>query len=104
MSNRTERGSAGSVMTPGRPLRKFDPALPRSVLLILLCSVTVCAQTVTKVDPPSWWANHTINPVRLLVRGTNLRGARVSSSNPALRASNVLVNERGTYLFTDVHI
>ena len=38
------------------------------------------------------------------MRGTNLHGARVSSSNPALRASNVSVNERGTYLFTDVHI
>ena len=34
------------------------------------------APSVTKVDPPSWWANHTINPVRLLVRGVNLTGAR----------------------------
>ena len=60
--------------------------------------------TVTKVDPPSWWANHTINPVRLLVHGTNLRGAQVSSSNPGLTVSRVSVNERGTYLFVDVAI
>ena len=58
--------------------------------------------TVTKVDPPSWWAKHTINPVRLLVRGTKLRGAHVTAMNPELRASVVSVNESGTYLFVDV--
>ena len=38
------------------------------------------------------------------MRGTNLRGARVSSANPALRASNISVNDKGTYLFLDVDI
>ena len=28
-----------------------------------------------RVEPPNWWANHTINPVRVLVRGTHLAGA-----------------------------
>ncbi|HEY0763390.1 MAG TPA: alpha-amylase family glycosyl hydrolase [Pyrinomonadaceae bacterium] len=62
------------------------------------------AQTpsVTKVDPPSWWSNHTINPVRLLVRGKNLSGARVSS--PVFRTANVRINGQGTYLFVDVDI
>lgn len=90
-----------------RPLhRKQQTGLVVFCVLLsaILSSGSAAAQTVTKVDPPSWWANHTINPVRLLVRGTNLRGARVRSSSPALRASNVFVNERGTYLFTDVHI
>jgi neopullulanase len=80
--------------------------------LCLLCffvavsSSLTNAQTpaVTKVDPPSWWANHTINPVRLLVRGAGLRGARIRSLNPKLRASEVSVNERGTYLFVDIEI
>jgi len=75
--------------------------------VILLCPILTFAQAppaVSKIDPPSWWSNHTINPVRLLVRGTNLRGARVDSTNPALRASRVLVNQQGTYLFTDVDI
>ena len=62
------------------------------------------APVVLKVDPPSWWASHTINPVRLLVRGNHLSGARVSSSNPALRPSRVSVNNRGTYLFLDLEI
>ena len=80
--------------------------------LCLLCFFAIgfwsptYAQTpsVTKVDPPSWWANHTINPVRLLVHGAHLNGARVNSADPALRVSNVSVNERGTYLFADVNI
>ncbi|HEV8428043.1 MAG TPA: alpha-amylase family glycosyl hydrolase [Pyrinomonadaceae bacterium] len=76
--------------------------------LVLLCSVSSRAfaqnPLVTKVDPPSWWANHTINPVRLLVRGANLRGARVRALNPELRISGISVNDRGTYLFADVEI
>jgi hypothetical protein len=71
-----------------------------------LCVFVAHAQTpsVTKVDPPSWWARHTINPVRLLVRGTNLRGAHIRSLNPELRASEAKVNESGTYLFVDLEI
>jgi glycosidase len=38
------------------------------------------------------------------VRGQNLVGARVSSSDSALRVSKISVNEKGTYLFADVEI
>ena len=74
------------------------------LFLVFAFVSSVSAQTVTKVDPPSWWANLTTNPVRLLVRGTNLNGATVSSSNAALRVSKVSVNEKGTYLFADLDI
>jgi len=82
------------------------PKVALALGVICFLSVSAFAQTpaVTKVDPPSWWANHTINPVRLLIWGKNLEGARVTSSNPALRASRVLVNERGSYLFVDVDV
>ena len=59
---------------------------------------------VTKVEPPFWWAGHTINPVRLLVRGRNLAGAKVRSLNPATRVSGVFVNRNSTYLFVNVSI
>src|SRR6185369_16904924 len=77
-----------------------------SILCLLCLFVATYAQSpsVTKVDPPSWWAKHTISPVRLLVRGANLRGARVRPLNPEMRASEASVNERGTYLFVDVEI
>ncbi|HJP93116.1 MAG TPA: alpha-amylase family glycosyl hydrolase [Pyrinomonadaceae bacterium] len=91
-------------MTATKKHKGFSPSF-LCFFVAGFCALTY-AQTpsVTKVDPPSWWANHTINPVRLLVHGANLHGARVSSADPALRVSNVSVNERGTYLFADVNV
>ena len=73
-------------------------------LLLAASSATVFAQapSVTKIDPPSWWANHTINPVRLLIRGTNLSGARIKSLSPGLRLANLRQNSN--YIFADLHI
>ncbi|CAN5574792.1 glycoside hydrolase family 13 protein [soil metagenome] len=59
---------------------------------------------IVKVEPPNWWANHTINPVRLLVRGENLKNANVVSKDNSLKISNIKVNSRGDYLFFDVAI
>jgi len=75
--------------------------------LLALCCLSASAQsppTIAKVEPPSWWAGHTINPVRLLVRGFNLHGARITSTRPQVTASAVVVNPRGTHLFVSVRI
>ncbi len=74
------------------------------VWLFLPLAAMAQSPIVSKVEPPSWWAGHTINPVRLLVRGANLRGARVASADKTLSANNVRVNDKGTYLFVDVKI
>lgn len=37
---------------------------------------------IVKVDPPSWWVGHSINPVRLLIHGSNLHRARVQPLDP----------------------
>src|SRR2546425_8071941 len=60
--------------------------------------------SISKVEPPSWWAGHSINPVRLLVRGRNLSGARVKASAPQVLASDVRINRQGTYLFVSVNV
>lgn len=60
------------------------------------------APTVTKVEPPNWWANSSVNPVRVLVRGSNLGGASFECGR--LTCGNVRVNERGSYAFVDVTI
>jgi glycosidase len=83
--------------------------LARAALLITLVlgSVSFCvAQTpeVLKVEPPNWWAGHSINPVRLLIRGRNLTGARVMTDGAGLKIGSVRVNASGTYLFVDVSI
>src|SRR5215510_10479238 len=90
--------------------RRFQPGLSTIVALSFLSAVvaTATAQTtapfVTKVDPPSWWANHSLNPVRLLVRGRNLANARVVSAKPGFQIADVRVNTAGTYLFVNVSI
>lgn len=81
------------------------PSVLFRTFLLTLCLFPVCfAQpTVTKIDPPSWWRQSSMNPVRLLVRGTNLQGARVQALGPGLRVvSPPRINVPGTYLFVDV--
>jgi glycosidase len=62
------------------------------------------APSVLKVEPPSWWAGHSINPVRLLVRGANLDGAHVTTTRAGTSVSAVAINSAGTYLFVSVQI
>ena len=81
------------------------------LVLLVACSVGTPpagaqdAPTVTKVEPPSGWTGSTLDPVRLLVRGTHLHGARVEApEGSGLEVGLVRVNARGTYLFVDVGI
>jgi neopullulanase len=71
--------------------------------LVFAIQIALANPVVTKVEPPNWWADYSINPVRLLIRGSGLAGAAVTTA-PGLRASGVRVNAAGTYLFVDVTI
>ena len=64
----------------------------------------LAAPSVSKVDPPSWWAGSSINPIRLLIRGRNLTGAIIKSPSTDLRFSNLRINANATYMFADLHI
>ncbi len=58
---------------------------------------------ISRIEPPNWWANHSHNPVRLLITGTNLTNATITS--PAgLSLSNLSVNTAGTHAFCDAFI
>jgi glycosidase len=60
---------------------------------------------VEKIEPPSWWAGHTINPVRLLVRGRKLDQAKVNAETGApLEVLGQTVNASGTYMFVNLRI
>lgn len=80
----------------------------RLVLILIVCffAVSVNAQPprVEKVEPPNWWIGHSINPVRLLVRGQNLTGATLKTIRPGVKVSNIRINSRGDYLFADLAI
>jgi glycosidase len=81
------------------------PALHATVFLLAFAlSAAAAPPEVTKVEPPSWWPGHSIDPVRLLVRGRNLAGAEVTTAGPGLETGPVTVNARGSYLFVDVSI
>lgn len=62
------------------------------------------APVVSKVEPPNWWANHTINPVRVLIRGEHLAGARVECPKSTVVCGATTVNANGTYAFVNVTI
>ena len=78
------------------------------LLFAAYCSLVAAyaqAPAVEKIDPPSWWANMTINPVRVLVRGKNLSGANVvAPPGSNLKAYNFRASDNGNYLFFDVEI
>lgn len=71
----------------------------------LLLTVNAQTPTVEKIEPPNWWANMTINVVRVMVRGTNLNGANViAPQKSGLKVYNFRASENGHYLFFDVEI
>ncbi|HZE71743.1 MAG TPA: alpha-amylase family glycosyl hydrolase [Pyrinomonadaceae bacterium] len=78
------------------------------VIWLVACAGGLFAQggppMVTKIEPPSWWAGHSINPVRLLLRGKNLAGAGIRPTRAETQTADVLVNREGTYAFVSVRI
>ncbi len=78
----------------------------RFCVLIFACTLITLAQapSVEKIDPPNWWVQSTINPVRVLMRGKNLTGAKIEANNPGITASNFKTSANGKYLFADIKI
>jgi glycosidase len=69
-----------------------------------ISSAAAQAPAVLKVEPPNWWVGHSMNPVRVLIRGKSFAGARVEASGAGLVARNTKINAAGTYIFVDVLI
>ncbi|HXI91295.1 MAG TPA: alpha-amylase family glycosyl hydrolase [Blastocatellia bacterium] len=88
----------------------LDSRMVRAALLIifLLTAPTLCRgqskPEVFKVEPPNWWAHHSINPVRVMIRGRNLTGARLEAVGPGIKTGPTRINALGTYVFVDVLI
>jgi neopullulanase len=80
---------------------RLRPSPP--LLAALAVQIALANPTVTKVEPPNWWAGYSINPVRLLIRGSGLTRATVTAA-AGMSATDIRVNAAGTYLFVDVTI
>jgi neopullulanase len=75
-----------------------------SLFCVHLClTLTAVGQVpeILKVDPPSWWMKSSVNPVRLMIRGRNLQGARVRIEG---MIGAPRINDRGTYIFVDISV
>src|SRR5262245_9836429 len=87
--------------------RKISLLVAAAVVALLLAhgeSLAAAAPEISKVEPPNWWPGHSINPVRLLMRGRNRTGATVKTSGQGISIGLTRVNAAGTYLFVDVLI
>jgi glycosidase len=69
------------------------------LLEAVLVAASYAAPSVTKVEPPNWWVHHTLNPVQVLLTGTDLAGASVTSATKGLRAEVRKISDNGNYLF-----
>ena len=109
----TVRGETGRIktaalLTPAERLLRGRIVRAALLILFLLTSFTICRgqgkPEILKVEPPNWWAGHSINPVRVMIRGRNLAGARVEAIGAGIQTGLARINARGTYVFVDVLI
>ena len=75
--------------------------LSRNFAALFAATTLTAAPTVSKVEPPNWWLNHTLNPVQVLIHGIGLTNATIKTPN-CLHASNL--HGSNTYLFADISI
>jgi len=76
------------------------------VLFGLACVVSwaVAAPKVDKVEPPNWWTPHTLNPIQLLLSGSDLSGAVVTTTSKGFKIDVRRISENGHYLFAYLDI
>jgi glycosidase len=73
------------------------------LLLWAACPALANPPVVNKVEPPSWWIGHSWNPVRLLIEGRNLAGARLSPA-AGFTVGDAKVSTNGDWVLVDVTI
>jgi glycosidase len=86
-------------------LMKTDMRQFLCTALLALANLGCVASTpqISRVEPPSWWVNHSHNPVRVLLTGTNLAAAQIKSPL-GVSVSNISVSANGKYVFLDAFI
>ena len=78
--------------------------MKRLLLIVTACKLFAGAPEISKVEPPNWWVGHSVNPLRLLIHGKDLKGSTVKCAEAGLKPGHVQANAAGTYLFVEVEI
>src|SRR5213078_4216655 len=96
-TQRSHRGAQREVL-PDRPrhgypskFQKFSVRFFLAILTLILASHVCFSQNtpqVLKVEPPGWWAGHSINPMRVLIRGKNFFDAKVQIDGAGISATD----------------
>ncbi len=68
-------------------------------LILLFATAAIAAPSVQKVEPPNWWVRHTRNPIQVLLTGSDLNGAIVTTSARGFRIEPRRASDDGRYLF-----
>ena len=77
---------------------------PLTLIVAAQLSFSQNGPQVLKVEPPGWWADHSISPVRVLIRGRNFAGAKVQAVGSGISVAATKINQAGTYFFVDVTV
>src|SRR5262249_17426470 len=80
------------------------PCRMRIAALALALAAAQAAPVISKVEPPNWWIRHTYNPIQILLTGSGLRNAAVTSDSLALRVEARQSSSDGRYLFAYLNI
>lgn len=57
------------------------------------------APVIAKVEPPNWWVPTTLNPIQLLLTGSDLNDATVTTSAQGFKIQTRYASDDGRYLF-----
>ncbi|MCS6884892.1 MAG: alpha-amylase family glycosyl hydrolase [Acidobacteriota bacterium] len=89
----------------------------RKLLLCLACLVCIASwqffqaiavsgppPVVEKIEPPSWWTEHTLNTIQLIIKGSGFQGAELRSAASGLKVLNYSVNDKGNYITASIYI
>src|ERR1035437_1429859 len=61
----------------------------------LACSTA--APKVEKVEPPNWWTPHTLNPIQVLLTGSDLKGTTVTTASKGFKIDVRAASDAGRY-------
>ncbi|MDY0255023.1 MAG: cyclomaltodextrinase N-terminal domain-containing protein, partial [Tenuifilaceae bacterium] len=74
------------------------------VAIILMSSIMVSAQELSRVEPPSWWVGMKHNEIQLLVHGKDIATSEVSFEYPGVRLISIERVKNPNYLFINLAI
>lgn len=73
------------------------------ILISLSFQCGMAQPVIDKVEPPSWWVRHTLNPIQVMLTGRDLTGATVTApAGVTVRVRQA--SENGHYLFLYVDL